>query len=180
MTASVAHAQGSSDIQADAKLYDITKAAAEEPVATTVDKTCLPVFGRFTADVVPPPACESPVGFCTEGELTGFLRGKYTLTSEQFIETGDPRVPFVTFFTGTSEVTTSLGSFVGVDTGSINLSEPGSIGSGRVSTLITIVENGSGGGYFPIDAGYLHIRGESDLASGTVDGYYAGVVCWDP
>ncbi len=169
----------SSEARASETDYDeACAAAAEEPVESMSEKTCFPVFGWFDAEVIPPPACTSPVGFCTEGNLYGVLRGGYSLTGEQFLQTGDGRIPFVNFFTGTSDVSSTLGNFIGVDAGSINLSAPGSIGSGRVSTLITITEN-TGGGWLPIDSGFLYIRGRSDLATGTVDGDYAGIVCFD-
>ena len=151
-------------------LEDMMDAAADEPQQDMSEMICVPVWGWFNAASVPPPTCTSPVGVCTAGNLFGFLQGNYELTLEQMLDTGDPRVPFVNFFTGTSNMSTQLGDFVGVDTGALNLSPPGATGSGRLSTLLTIVEGG---------AGFIHIRGGLDFTTGNVNGTYAGVVCWD-
>lgn len=144
--------------------------AATYPQQEMDQMICIPAFGRFGAMSVPVPPCESAVGLCTAGELSGVLRGQYSLEVEQLMSTNDPRVPFVNFFTGTSVIDSRFGEFVGVDTGSLNLSPPGETGSGRFSTLLTILEGG---------AGFIHIRGKLDLATGDVSGTYAGMVCWD-
>ncbi len=99
------------DAQASETEYDdLCEAAADEPVEAMAEKACFPVFGWFEADVVPPPACTSPVGFCTEGDLYGVLNGSYELTGEQFLPTNDARIPSVNFFTGTSDVSSTLGN----------------------------------------------------------------------
>ncbi len=144
--------------------------AATYPQQDMEEMVCVPAFGWFGASSVPVPPCESEVGLCTSGELYGVLQGQYELEIEQLMSTNDPRVPFVNFFTGTSEIESTFGEFVGVDTGSMNLSAPGETGSGRFSTLLTILEGG---------AGFIHIRGGLDLATGEVQGTYAGVICWD-
>lgn len=149
---------------------DMMGAASELPQQDMSEMICVPVFGWFDATSIPPPTCESVVGVCTAGNLHGVLQGGYELTLEQLMDTGDPRVPFVGFFTGTSDLSTQLGDFVGVDTGALNLSAPGQTGSGRLSTLLTIVEGG---------AGFIHIKGGLDFATGNVVGSYSGVVCWD-
>jgi hypothetical protein len=130
---------------------------------------CRFVFGRFESESVPPPACTSPVGICTSGRLTGSLRGPYGLVVEALVPNNDPRVPFVTFMTGTSIVRPTRGPhFIGVDTGSLNVSPPGVVGSGAVSTLLTINEGGSG---------YLWIRGTLDFVTGRAKGFYSGQYC---
>jgi|GEM_PF-1351936 len=160
---------GAGNAKADT-LDEMMEEAAETPQQDMSEMICVPVFGWFNAASVPPPTCQSPVGVCTEGNLNGVLQGGYELTLEQLNDTGDPRVPFVGFFTGTSDISTQLGDFVGVDTGALNLSGPGENGSGRLSTLLTIVEGG---------AGFIHIKGGLDFATGNVNGAYYGVVCWD-
>ncbi|MGH1346861.1 MAG: hypothetical protein ACRBN8_35160 [Nannocystales bacterium] len=144
--------------------------AASYPQQDMDQMICIPAFGWFGAMSVPVPPCESDVGLCTAGELSGVLNGQYALEMDQLMSTNDPRVPFVNFFTGTSVIDSTYGEFVGVDTGSMNLSPPGDTGSGRFSTLLTILEGG---------AGFIHIRGKLDLATGNVSGTYAGLVCWD-
>ena len=162
---------GASDARADHVSSHIEEAATY-PQQDMDQMVCWPAFGWFGASSVPVPPCESPVGLCTSGDLSGVLRGEYQLEVEQIMSTNDPRVPFVSFFTGTSEIDSRLGEFVGVDTGSMNMTPPGETGSGRFSTLLTILEGG---------AGFVHIRGKIDFITGEVSGSYAGVVCrdWD-
>jgi hypothetical protein len=132
---------------------------------------CKSVKGTFTAQNLPPEACNSPVGFCTEGELKGNLKGQYEFVMSGIIPAGEADVPDVTFFKGDSIVTTHHGEVLeGIDTGSINLEAPGLMNSGRFSTLLTFTDGG---------AGHLWIHGTSDLAAGTVSGSYSGLVCVD-
>ena len=130
---------------------------------------CQQVQGNFSAVNVPPGQCDSPVGFCTEGQLTGNLKGSYSLTMNTSAPTPEAEVPEVFFFTGVSEITTHMGdTLVGIDTGALNLSVPGELNSGKFSTLITFTEGA---------LGHLWIRGTADLATGTVTGSYSGRVC---
>jgi hypothetical protein len=133
-----------------------------------VDESCRPVFGRFRASSVPPPECTSPVALCTRGELTGALRGEYALTITSLVPTAEPTVPFVTYFGGASTVSSRHLDFVGTDTGALNTSPPGVIGSGAFSTLLTVTEGATG---------YLWIRGKLDFITGQVRGTYAGQIC---
>jgi hypothetical protein len=135
----------------------------------TVQDDCRVVSGRFTAVSVPPPACTSPVGICTHGELKGSLKGTYDLTVNALTPTNEPNVPFVSFFSGTSDVRGRHHlQFRGTDTGALNASPPGVIGSGTFSTLLTVTEGGSG---------YLWIRGKLDFLTGNVRGRYVGQIC---
>lgn len=135
------------------------------------DDGCSKVKGKFVAQNVPPGDCASPVGFCTEGTLSGKLKGTYAFTMNAAIPSGDPDVPSVNFFSGTSVITTSEGTVLtAVDTGAINLAPPGTLNSGRLSTLLTITEGG---------AGHLWIHGTADLANGTVQGRFRGEICMD-
>ena len=105
----------------------------DDDLATHDD--CRRVSGKFTAVSVPPPTCTSPVGICTHGELKGSLRGSYDLTVNALTPTNEPSVPFVSFFSGTSDVRARGVSFRGTDTGALNASPPFVIGSGTFSTL---------------------------------------------
>jgi hypothetical protein len=132
---------------------------------------CDTVKGKFDAMSVPVPPCTSPVGVCTHGTLKGGLKGSYDLTLDTLAPTPDPDTPTVFFFSGTSVVTLKNGDVItGVDTGALNLAPPAIIGSGSFSTLLTITDGG---------AGWLHIRGVLDLATGQVAGNYNGVICND-
>ena len=131
--------------------------------------TCHPVTGVFLSESVPPSECSSPVGICTKGYLFGGLTGSYEFKINGMSPTLAPEVPFITFFSGRSEITLFCGkTVVGIDSGSLNLSPPGTTGSGIISSLLTIVEGGTG---------YVHIRGTIDLDTGQARGFYSGMVC---
>jgi hypothetical protein len=139
------------------------------PATASSSKACKKVLGTFSAYNLPPEACLSPVGFCTEGKLSGNLKGTYSFVMSAATPAGEPEAPNVTFFQGDSVVTTHKGDvYEAVDTGAINLDPPGTLNSGRFSTLLTFVD-GAGG--------HLWIQGTSDLAAGTVKGVYSGLVC---
>jgi hypothetical protein len=130
---------------------------------------CKKVKGKFEAFNLPPNECTSPLGFCTEGQLKGSLKGSYSFVMLEAIPAGVPDAPAVTFFRGESVVATHKGGvYLGADTGAINLDPPGTLNSGTFSTLLTFTD-GAGG--------HLWIRGTADLAGGTVEGSYRGLVC---
>lgn len=133
------------------------------------DGGCKKVHGKFTAQNLPPTECSSPVGFCTEGELQGNLKGTYAFVMSAVVPVDELDAPTVTFFKGDSTVTTKTGHVLtGIDTGAINLEAPGLLNSGRFSTLLTFTDGG---------AGHLWIHGTADLVGGTVAGSYSGLVC---
>jgi hypothetical protein len=131
---------------------------------------CQQVAGTFSSVPVPPPACTSPVGLCTDGQLSGTLRGgTYAFTMNTLSAVPEPDAQFVSFFTGLSTVTTRSGRVIrGIDTGAMNLNPPGTEGSGKFSTLLSFTEGGSG---------FLQIRGTLDLATGNASGDYRGEIC---
>lgn len=134
------------------------------------DGGCRDVKGKFEAANLPPDQCSSPVGFCTEGELgKGNFKAGYSFVMSDTFSAGEPDAPGVNFFQGESLVTLPNNTvLVGIDTGAINLDPPGTLNSGRFSTLLTFTEGA---------AGHLWIRGTADLVNGTVSGSFDGVVC---
>jgi hypothetical protein len=131
---------------------------------------CRKVHGKFTSVPVAPPTCTSPVGLCTSGKLTGSLNGgTYAFTMNTLNTVPESEAQFVAFFSGISTVTTRSGRVIrGVDTGAMNLNPPGTIGSGKFSTLLSFTQGASG---------HLHIRGTLDLATGNASGDYKGEIC---
>ncbi len=133
------------------------------------DIDCLSVWGIFLSNSVPPPECQSPAGLCTEGTLWGGLSGDYTMTINQLIPIGEPQLPFVNFYTGQSSISLFNGKeLVGIDSGSLNGSPPGTVGSGKFATLLTFIEGAEG---------YLYIDGTFDFVTGQAYGIYKGRVC---
>ncbi len=133
---------------------------------------CKPLHGHFTSVQVPPPACTSPVAFCTAGQLWGGLQGTYAFTMETAIPSPAPTTPGATFYTGTSVVSLDDGgTVIGTDNGVVDLNP---FGTHRMVSLITFT---SGAGGYEGATGYLQLRGEMDLVAGTVSGEFFGEVC---
>jgi hypothetical protein len=134
------------------------------------DDGCRTVKGTWSSEAVPVPPCTSAVGICTNGELKGSLNGgSYDFTMNTLNAVPEPEAPFVAFFSGISLITTRHGHvFRGVDTGAMNVSPPGFFGSGKFSTLLSVVEGGTG---------YLQIRGTLNFATGSASGDYQGEIC---
>lgn len=136
------------------------------------DDGCRKVKGTWSSSAVPTPPCTSPIGICTDGRLRGSLAGgSYDFTMNSMTAVPEPDAPFVSFFSGTSFVTTRDGRvFRGIDTGAMNVSPPGFFGSGKFTTLLSFVEGATG---------YLQIRGTLDFVTGAASGDYQGEICPD-
>jgi hypothetical protein len=83
---------------------------------------CQDFSGDFTSTLVPPPACQSPIGLCTHGVLTGEVEGTYDFVITEF--TCDPDNPNLCTYAGDSVVATAKGSITTKDTGVMDLSNP--------------------------------------------------------
>ncbi|MEK7705363.1 MAG: hypothetical protein AAB426_10420 [Myxococcota bacterium] len=161
------------------RLGCLTMGAAIVAVVTTLGAQpaqaaghCMSVGGKFSSLPVTPPLCTSPVGFCTHGRLRGALAGSYDFTMNTLIPAGDPSIPGVVFFTGTSLITPRRGgSIVGTDSGAIDLSP---FGSAKMASLITLIDGADG---LEGAGGYLQLRGGLDFATGGVTGDYHGELC---
>lgn len=130
---------------------------------------CSYVWGLFSS--VPATDCTSPVGICTDGRLYGWLNGDYDFVMAQMVAPNDDSVPTVTFFTGSSLITTKHGMLVGTDTGALDLNP---IGDGAFSTLLTITD---GTDHYEGASGHLQIRGNLDFTTGAARGDYTGRIC---
>jgi hypothetical protein len=135
-------------------------------------RSCKPVHGTYSSMPVAPPACTSPVGFCTEGTTRGGLNGSYAFTMGSAIPSGERTTPGILFYTGVSLISPrGGGSLVGTDTGAIDV-DPRS--HGRMAALITITDGSDGyEGY----SGVLQLVGKLDFATGAVSGVYSGELC---
>lgn len=134
---------------------------------------CFPIRGGFEAVPADPADCTSPVGFCTEGRLTGSLNGSYFFTMDDTMP-ADELLPAINFFTGVSDITTRRGATIqGIDTGTIDL-DPTRFGA--LSSLITFT---SGTGYLRRATGQIQVQGNLDFASGGTGGRYTGRLCFE-
>ena len=127
-------------------------------------KECKPVSGSFSAVNVFPPECQSPVGFCTRGTLTGDLDGTYEFT--QLTSTFVP--PATLHFTGASTITRTHGGaqLFGSDTGTIDLA------AGTFTTIVNIT-----GGTKQYEGATGQIVATGNLTPTGTEGTYAGEIC---
>jgi len=130
---------------------------------------CMPVKGKFSSYILPPDQClSSPVAFCTSGELTGRLHGKYDFIAQNFVPANEPSVPGASYYSGFSFVHTRHGDIQLTDTGTLDLV------NGRISSLLTV---SSGTGQYAQATGFLFITGFSDMVQGINSGSYSGEIC---
>ena len=83
-------------------------AAAVGPAQADSANQCRAVDGPFTSVLIPPPECQSPVGLCTHGILTGDLAATYDFTFATLAP--DPNVPGRLLYTGKSVITPNNGA----------------------------------------------------------------------
>jgi len=138
--------------------------AAQAP-APPAGQNCRNVEGDFVARVVTPPGCPAN-SFCTAGDLTGDLKGKYEFhITREPVAAGAPAAGSIRFFVGESTVTLRNGDkLVGIDTGTIDMPP----GNGGIASLITWTQGASG---------QIRVSGVYDPAKQTTSGEYEGRVC---
>lgn len=115
----------------------------------SADSTVSTVNGHVSDEVVAGPDCQSPVGFCTSGEVTGGIQGHLDFTITSLTPVGPDGV---LAFTAVSTISTSEGDLHCVDSGSFNTA-PGSDGEGVHLCVLT-----GGTGRYAGASGYLQER----------------------
>lgn len=126
------------------------------------------VSGRFSSVVVPPPTCNSPVGLCTEGTLTGGLKGTFSFRGTSVIQTVDTPSTTVVLYTGDLTVRTKDGELMCKDAGALR-----TIAEGAVSSVCTIV---TGTGAYSGVTGTLQFVGNFSSTIGGVGDYTGSLV----
>ncbi|HEV8361332.1 MAG TPA: hypothetical protein VGR28_12845 [Candidatus Thermoplasmatota archaeon] len=131
---------------------------------------CRHVAGTFVNQGVPPPACTSPVLFCTHGDLSGDLEGDYDFVMQT--QTPNLAGPPVTMdFTGDSTITLADGTMVAHDVGTITFRV------GALSPFETHVGIYDGSGAYAGASGSLVATGGYDLVTSQGSGTYQGTTC---
>jgi hypothetical protein len=133
---------------------------------------CQEFSGEFTSMLVPPPACQSPVFFCTHGVLTGDIEGTYDFVATEFECRADPDDPNMCTYAGDSIVTTDAGSIITRDTGVIHISsEP------AISPFVTTAESVSGTRRYRNAKSIFVATGELNFITGEAVGTYTLQIC---
>lgn len=132
--------------------------------------------GAFTSYAVPPPDCDSPVGICTMGALTGDLPSSYWFVMDTLSWGGDPTNPAKFVYTGHSVITTGNGAqMFGSDTGEMIMSpDPMS-----PTAFVTTVHVVGGTKQFHHTSGTIVATGGLVFATGLAEGTYTSSLTKD-
>jgi hypothetical protein len=135
-------------------------------VPTTVAET-KSVSGTFTS--VRPETCESPVGFCTDGRLTGDLVGDYDFVMDKLQP--HPTDPTLLVYEGHSVITLDRGGaqLRGQDTGWMRP-------AGTSAVFETTVRIVGGTKQYEGACGQIVAAGTLDFATGNAEGTYTGAI----
>jgi hypothetical protein len=136
------------------------------------DHRCQFIDGPFRSVTVPPPACTSPVGLCTHGQLSGELVAAYDFTFATIQSAGDPNDPTESVYTGHSVVTTAHGVLLTNDSGVIHIPADGS-----PSPFVTTATVASGSGRLTGTTGVFVASGNLDFGTGVAVGSYIAQLC---
>jgi hypothetical protein len=126
---------------------------------------CRAYYGPFTSTVIPPPACQSPVGLCTHGILVGEFPATYDFTA--LTQKTDATDPNTIILTGKSIVTTPTGVIHTNDVSVINLAT-GDFVTKAIVNHSNLHQDNSGG---------FIAAGNLNLATGQAQGKYSAVLC---
>jgi hypothetical protein len=127
------------------------------------------VDGRLETRVVSPPACASIVALCTQGRISGDIRGTFDFTGDTLTPAPNQASPTVSFYTGQVVIRSDDGHIVGTDAGVIDFA------TGAFVDLTTI-SPGQSTGKWAGATGQLRFSGSCDLAAGGCKSEYHGTV----
>lgn len=129
---------------------------------------CMKVSGKVTLGPVPPAECDSPLGLCGEGQVTGHLKGEVFFSATEYLMSADTPATGVVFVTGNAVFTTRCGTLTTKDaiTRAID-------GNGEYAEVNTVV---GGTGCHAGATGRFVASGKTtaEEASGT----YTGEICF--
>ena len=143
----------------------LTTGAALFPGLAIAGSNSRTVRGHVEDTVVTDGSCQSPVGICTAGRLTGGLGGELGFTITSLAPT---TTPGVAFFTALSTIHTGKGDVFCADSGSFNTT-PSSGGEG-----VHLCEITGGTGSFSGATGYL--QEVFNFVGTTAKGDYQGTI----
>ena len=135
-------------------------------VAATAGLSAATLRGHFSS-VVDTETCASIVGICTDGTLTGALKGTFSFTATSLTPSADSPTTGVMFYTGDITLTTRDGLLFCKDAGAFDVNAPGA-----VSSVCSIT---GGTGEFAGASGTIQFLGTFTFADGG-DGEYRAML----
>ena len=129
---------------------------------------CQEFSGDFTSTLVPPPTCQSPIGLCTHGLLTGDVEGTYDFVITEFVCDPDPSQ---CTYVGDSIVTTEKGTIITRDTGVMDTTVPTAV------PFVTTAAFIDGTLRYKNATGVFVATGELNFITGEAVGTYSLQVC---
>ena len=129
---------------------------------------CQEFSGDFTSTLIPPPTCQSPIGICTHGVLTGDVEGTYDFVMTDFVCDPDPNL---CTYAGDSVVTTGKGTIITRDTGVMNVTVF------TAASFVTTAEFIEGTRRYKNATGVFVATGELNFITGEAVGTYSLQVC---
>ena len=132
---------------------------------------CQDFSGDFTSTLIPPPACQSPVGLCTHGVLTGDIEGTYDFVMTELVCGTDPDNPDLCTYAGDSIVTTANGSITTEDTGVLRMTPP------TAAPFVTTATSIEGTNRYKNANSVFVATGELNFFTGEAVGTYTLEVC---
>ena len=130
---------------------------------------CKTTAGPFTSNLVPPPACQSPVGVCTIGTLDGKFPETYDFVMDTLVDIGGGQ----SAYTGHSLITRTHGgaTILGQDTGVLTFTGP------TTATFVTTVNVAGGTKQFAAATGQYVATGQLNFVTGEATGTFTATVC---
>ena len=135
-------------------------------VAATAVVSAATQRGHFSS-VVDTEACFSIVGICTDGTLTGALKGTFSFTATSLTASADSAATGVMFYTGDITLTTRDGVLFCKDAGAFDVNAPGAVSS--------VCKVTGGTGEFAGASGTIQFVGTFTFAGGG-DGEYRAMI----
>jgi len=132
---------------------------------------CQEFSGDFTSTIVPPPECQSPIGICTHGVLTGDIDGHYDFVMTSMVCGTDPDNPSLCTYEGDSVVTTEKENIITKDTGVMDTAVP------TAAPFETTAESTSGTLRYNNATSVFVATGTLNFITGEAAGTYTLQVC---
>lgn len=133
--------------------------------------TCKTTEGPITANLMPPPGCQSPIGICIIGTLEGKSPETYSFVMDTFVDLDPDGIQAA--YTGHSVITRTHGgaTLLGEESGVMTFND------GGIATFVTTVTIVGGTKQFANATGQYVATTQISFATGEGTGTFTSTVC---